>query len=131
MKRLLMLIGLLALLLSTPAPAQDNDAGTGAPGHAGTNRVSSPSAAENIATNTGAVNSIGTNLSTERAANRAITRAATNSQSSGTPAFFGPGTGTGRHGPIFWFYVALDVAFLVWLVLAIWHRVQVRKARSQ
>jgi len=74
-------------------------------------------------------------VNTERAANTAITRAATNSPNiAGTVAAPGgtslSGTGTGEYGAMFWFYVGLDVVFLVWLVLAIRHRVHVRKPAS-
>lgn len=105
--------------------------GAGSPGGGSTGKAVSAPAAQKAATN-GNPQAVSTNLSSERAANQAITKAATNSQSVGGAinapggVSFGGGVGTGEHGGIFWFYVALGVGFLVWLVLAIWHRVHVR-----
>lgn len=95
-------------------------------------RNATGTAAQQAATN-GAYSSISTNLNSERAANQALTKAATNSQSVGGPVnapggvSFGGGTGTGEHGFMYWFYIGLGIFFLIWLVLAIVHRAHVRR----
>lgn len=109
--------------------ASDKRGGANTPGGKAAGSATSPPAAQRAATN-GAYNKVGTNVNAERSANAALTHAATNAPdiggavaAPGGTAIHG-GTGTGDFGLIFWIYVALDVGFLVWLILAIRHRVR-------
>ena len=81
----------------------------------------------------GAANlNVSTNIQSEHEANAALANSAMNGQFAGGYAqrpggAFSGGIGTGEHGVLFWFYVALGIAFLVWLVAAIRHRVHVHR----
>ena len=127
MKSLLLIV--FCLILVGCGAASDKHGGANSPGGKAAGSASSPPAAQQAATN-GAYNNIGTNVNSERAANAALTHAATNSPNiGGTTAAPGGtsihgGTGTGDFGFMCWIYVVLDVGFLVWLVLAIRHRVR-------
>lgn len=120
---------LCALLLLGCGGKLANQGGTSSPGGVGSDSLVGPAAAAHAATN-GAYKSIGTNVSAERAANKALANAATNAPSIGgnVTAPGGTsirgGTGTGKHNAVFWVYVALGVGFLAWLVLAIHHRLR-------
>lgn len=127
MKRFLTILCLLLLFGCGGKPK--NQGAASSPGGAETNAAANNAPAAQQAATNGAYNKIGTNVNSERAANQALTRAATNSPNIGgnTTAPGGTaihsGTATGERGATFWIYVALDVAFLVWLVLAIRKRV--------
>lgn len=71
---------------------------------------------------------VGTNIFSERAANAALSNVAANPEAAERTGLTGThfGLGTGEHGPLFWFYVLLGIAFLSWLALAIRHRVRNR-----
>lgn len=126
----LLLVIVCSLLVAGCGAASKEKGGANSPGgQAAGSSASPPAAAQQAATN-GAYNQIGTNVSTERAANAALANAATNAPNiggavaaPGGTAIHG-GTGTGDFGTMFWIYVALDAGFLVWLVLAIRRRLR-------
>jgi hypothetical protein len=136
MKRLATLIALISFLLAGCASRGTHRGGAATPGDQTTGAFMDSKT--DVAPNSAGITneeSAASQKPTEDAAKDY--RAATNAKNSGGAGagaggtLFGRGTGTGGAGPLFWFYVALGIVFLVWLIFAILHRVRRRKLARQ